>query len=318
MTTRFADAQTIQSAGAFLQGELERLDPKLYEPLSDFTWGRDMPVRSDVSVADEFTSFMTSEFAGGFSGTGNGTKSWIHDKDTTPAQVALKFGKTLSPLTPWGMELAYSIFELQKAQQVGRPIDEQKFNALRTKHQLDIDAMVYVGDTEIGQTGLLNNASVASGNVGAISASSTPDAVLDAFNTALDTAWKNANYVRIPNKCLVPPEVFSILVSTQLPNTNMNLMQFLLANNIASANGAKLEIAPCKWLSTTLPGAVIATPKIVAYIQDPDYIRFPLVELQSLPMQYRDFNQVVPYYAALGVVEFVRPETVYYGVLADS
>jgi hypothetical protein len=56
--------------------------------------------------------------------------------------------------------------------------------------------------------------------------------------------------------------------------------------------------------------------KIVAYTKARDCVRFPLVQLQSLPVQFRDYMQIVPYYGALGAVEFVRPEMVYYGILA--
>ena len=61
---------------------------------------------------------------------------------------------------------------------------------------------------------------------------------------------------------------------------------------------------------------MFATPRIVAYIKDESYVRLPRVELQALPVQYRDFMQAVPYLGALGGVEFVRPESVFYGVLA--
>jgi hypothetical protein len=36
------DARTIDSSGAFLVGELERLDPRLNEPLASYTWSRDI------------------------------------------------------------------------------------------------------------------------------------------------------------------------------------------------------------------------------------------------------------------------------------
>jgi hypothetical protein len=42
------DRMTIDSTGAFLVGELERLDQKLHEPLVAVTWGRDIDLREDV------------------------------------------------------------------------------------------------------------------------------------------------------------------------------------------------------------------------------------------------------------------------------
>ena len=135
---RFGDAE-IQSTGAFLVGELERLDPELYEPIVDFTWSRDIDLRTDVTIADEVSSFILSNYAGGFGGTGVGKKSWITGKDSTPAQVSVSQTKVMYPVTPWGMEVSYSVIELQRSMQTGRPIDVQKYDAMKVKHQLDID-----------------------------------------------------------------------------------------------------------------------------------------------------------------------------------
>ena len=156
MSMRFNDAE-IQSTGAFLVGQLERLDPELYEPMTDFTWSRDIDLRTDVTIADEVSSFILTNYAGGFGGTSTGSKSWITGSSTTPAQVTLSQTKVTNPVTPWGMEVSYSIFDLEKAMKADRPIDVQKYDAMRVKHQLDIDAQVYIGDTELGIKGLLNS-----------------------------------------------------------------------------------------------------------------------------------------------------------------
>lgn len=312
---RFSDAE-ISSTGAFLVGELERLDPELYEPITDFTWSRDIDLRTDVTIADEVSSFILSTYAGGFGGTSVGKKSWIKGPDTTPAQVGMSQTKVTSPITPWGMEVSYSIFELQKAMQTGRPIDVQKYDAMRTKHQLDIDTQVYIGDTELGITGLLNSDDqVTSENIGSYTpGTTTPAQAIQLFNDVLASAWSATQYTRIPNRVLVPPALFTDLVGTQLPNTNTNLLQFVVENSLTRANGGTLQILPVKWLADT---TIFSTPRIVAYTKARDVVRFPLVQLQSMPVQYRDYMQTVPYYGALGSVEIVRPEMVYYGILDD-
>ena len=312
---RFSDAE-ISSTGAFLVGELERLDPELYEPITDFTWSRDIDLRTDVTIADEVSSFIYSNFGGGFGGTAVGKKSWIKGLDTTPAQVGVSQTKVTSPVTPWGMEVSYSIIELQKAMQTGRPIDVQKYDAMRIKHQLDIDTQVYIGDTELGVTGLLNSDDkVTSANIGAFTAgTTTPAETIDMFNTVLESAWKATQYTRIPNRILVPPAIFAALVGTQLPNTEKNLLTFVRENSLTNANGGSLEIWPCKWLADT---DIFSTPRLVAYTKARDVVRFPLVQLQSMPVQYRGYQQCVPYYGALGAVEMVRPEMIYYGILED-
>lgn len=314
MQMRFSDSE-ITSTGTFLVGQLERLDPTLYEPISDFTWGRDIDVREDVTIADEVTSFILSNYAGGFGGTGFGTKAWIKGGDTTAPQVSIELAKVTTPLTPWGMEVAYSVFELQKAMQVGRPIDVQKYDAMKLKHQLDIDSMVYMGDTEVGVKGLLNNDDkVTVESVGAFTpGTTTPAECIEFFNTILDSAWEATAFTRIPNVMLVPPAFFSALASTQLPNTEKNLLEYVKSNNLSVANGGTLDIRPVKWLADSSINS--GNGRIVAYTKARDVVRFPLVQLQSMPVQFRSYQQVVPYYGALGGVEFVRPEMVYYGDL---
>lgn len=312
---RFTDAE-ISSTGAFLVGELERLDQELYAPLADFTWSRDIDLREDVTIADEVTSFMLANYAGGFGSIGGSGKSWIKGMDTTPARVSVETSKVTTPLTPWGMEVSYSIFELQKAMQVGRPIDVQKYDAMKFKHQLDIDQQVYMGDEGIGVKGLLNNdAVVAKSNLGSVNVKtmSAEDAV-NLFNTVLESSWKATQYIRIPDTILIPPALFAALASKQLPNVDKNVLEYVLQNNIAVSNGGKLTIRPVKWLNDSSINS--GNGRLVAYTKARDVVRFPLVQLQSMAPQFRDFMQSVPYYGALGDVEFVRPEMVYYGDLA--
>ena len=57
---------TRDSTGAFLIGELERLDQTLHDPLVAVTWGRDIDLREDVTIADEVSSFTNSTFAIGW------------------------------------------------------------------------------------------------------------------------------------------------------------------------------------------------------------------------------------------------------------
>ena len=234
----------------------------------------------------------------------------------TASKVAVSATKTTTPVTLWGMEVAYTIFELEKAMQAGRPIDVQKFDALKLKHQLDIDIQVYLGDDHAGVKGLLNNdGAVAKSNVGAFDPeSTTAEDALNFFNTVLDASYKATQYVRIPDTILVPPSLFAALASKQLPNTSMNVLQFVQQNNLSVANGGSLTIRPVKWLSEKSINS--GNGRVVAYTKARDVVRFPLVQLQQLPVQYRGYEQAVPYYGALGGVEFVRPEMVYYGDLA--
>ena len=52
--------------------------------------------------------------------------------------------------------------------------------------------------------------------------------------------------------------------------------------------------------------------RMVAYTNDKKFVRFPMVPLQSVPIQYRGIYQLVTYYGKLGAVEPVYPETLNY------
>ena len=144
---RTHDQKTCDSTGAFLVGELERLDQTLHEPLASVSWGRDIDLREDVTIADEVSSFTLSTYgAAGGLGTGNSIgngKAWIGKVTDQITGVGLDISKIPNPLNLWGMELKYTIPELESAAKLGRPVDQQKFEGLQLKHQMDIDEQVY-------------------------------------------------------------------------------------------------------------------------------------------------------------------------------
>lgn len=302
------DQATIDSAGVFLVGELERLDQTLHTPLASVTWGRDIDLREDVSIADEVSSFTNSSFAAAGGASPNG-KSWV-GKDANAIQgIALDIGKTPNPLTLWAMQLGWTLPELESAQRLGRPVDQQKFAGMQLKYQMDVDEQVYIGDTGLNVTGLVNNASVSVNNaVTGNWASATPAQILADIQTGEETAWSNAAFAVCPSKLLLPPTSFSLLNSTIVSTAgNISVLEYVKNNSLCnSINGRPLDIQPCKWL--TGRGAS-GKNRMVFYTQEKNRVRFPLVPLQRTPLEYRDLRQLTTYFGRLGVVEWVYPET---------
>lgn len=311
------DQRTIDSAGVFLIGELERLDPQIYEPMVAYTWTRDIDLREDVSMADEVSSFTNSSFAAA-PGVAGSQKAWVGKDSNAITGVALDIGKTASPLTLWAMQLGWTIPELESALKLGRPIDTQKYDGLMLKYQMDVDEQVYIGDTALGFTGLLNHASMTNNTNAATGdwASATHDEILADVNELLDSVWSASGYAVCPSKLLLPPAKFSALVSRKVTDlANMSILNFLQDNTISNAlNGTPLDIKPCKWLTGTTnsgvgPGAE-GSDRMYAYTQDKRRVRFPLVPMQRTPIEYRDLRQLTTYFCKLGAVELVYPETV--------
>ena len=304
------DQATVDSTGAFLVHELERLDQTLNLPLTSQTWSRDIELREDVSIADEVSSFTNTTFAAAGTPNANG-KNWINQLATAIAGLNVDIAKTGFPLELWGMELGWTVVELAAAAQVGRPIDTQKYDGMQLKWNMDTDEQVYIGDAVKGAKGLLNLSQVTPTNAAKTFATSTPDEIRAAINLVLSNAWTRSAYSKVPEDLLIPPEQYSFLASTIVSSAgNQSLLTYLETNTIAfHQNGKPLNIRPVKW---AIGRGVAGKDRMVAYTNDKKFVRFPMVPLQSVPVQYRGIYQLVTYYGKLGAVEPVYPETLNY------
>lgn len=312
------DAETRDSTGAFLVGELEKLDPRLNLPLYTYSWSRDIDLRSDVTLADEVTSFTNSTFAAPGGLTPNG-KNWIGKNTNQIPGIALDIGKTMNPMNYWGVELSWSIFELAKGMAVGRPVDVQKYNGMQIKWNMDVDEQVYIGDSSLGLYGLCNLSQVTPQNVANNAAATsrlwinkTPAEILADVNEALTAGWAATGYKVVATKLMLAPANFSYLVATPSSSlTTESILSYLSRNALTNAEtGRPLEIVPVKWLTNA--GAGGAVNRMVLYTQDEQYVRFPMVGLNRTPMEFRSIFQLTTYYGALGVVEVPYAETIVY------
>lgn len=305
------DQQTIDSAGVFLIGELERLDQSINLPLVQYTYTRDIQFREDVSIADDISSFTRTGFAAAGSGANPNGKNWVGKTSTALAGINVDIQKEGFPLQLWGMELGWTIVELQAAQQVGRPIDAQKHDGMTLKWNMDADEQVYIGDSGLGVKGMLNFDGVTLNNAAKPWAQSSADEIRDSINKILSDAWAASAYSMVPTDLLLPPEQFALLSSTIVSSAgNQSLLTYLQTNTIAyHQNGIPLNIRAVKWLKGRGTGG---KDRMMAYTNDKKYVRFPLVPLQSIPVQYRGLYQLVSYYGKLGAVEPVYRETLSY------
>lgn len=305
------DRATVDSTGAFLVGELERLDQTLNLPLAAFTYTRDIQFREDVSIADDISSFTNTNFAtSGTGGKPNG-KNWIGKDSTAIAGVNLDIQKQGFPLQLWGQELGWTVIELEAAAKVGRPIDTQKYEGMQLKWNMDADEQVYIGDDDLNAKGLLTLSGIATTAATKTWATSTADEIRDSVNAILTTAWKNSAYSMVPTDLLLPPEQYALLGTIIVSSAgNQSLLTYLSTNTIAyHNNGVPLNIKPVKWLKGR--GAK-GTDRALAYTNDKKYVRFPIVPLRSIPVQYRGLYQLVTYFGKLGAVEPVYKETLAY------
>jgi len=305
------DRATIDSTGTFVIGELERMDQSLNLPLVSTKWTRDMPLRTDISIADEVSSFTNTDFVGVGGPNPNG-KNWMGKKGNATPGAEINIDPTRNNLTPWATEIGWNVLELASAMKLGRPIDTQKYEAMKMKWNMDTDEQVYIGDEVLGVPGLLNLPDVVPmAAAAAWTATTDPDVIVQDINLALTAAWLGSGYAVCPGKIGLAPELFGLLASKKVSSAgNISLLEYVKINTIAfQENGEPLVIVSMKWASKRGAGGA---HRIIAYTQDEKYVRFPMVPLLNTPLEYRGLQQLTTYYGKLGQVETPYSNTIAY------
>lgn len=313
--------KVMDSSLAYFVNQLDNFDQTIHEPLTNVTWGRDIQLRGNVSLANESTSFTRSGF--GATGTQNAVnakgpaKPFIGANSNALPGVSINGERIVTPLRPLARELAFTFIELQRSQLLGQPIDTQQLEALKLLYNMEVDAMVYIGDESVGAEGLINSSLVVAANVAAGAATTltwatkTPTEILADVNDILNKAWTASGFAICPAELRLPPAQYS-LISTALVSSagSVSILKYLAENCVANnINGKPLNIQPLKWLTGA---GVSVSDRMVAYTNDLNRLRFPLVPLQRQTAYYKGISFLSPYTYGMGEVEFVYPETVRY------
>lgn len=310
------DQATLDSTGVFLLNELIRLDQTPHLPLVATTWERDIDLRSDVSMSDQQSGFTNSGWAaaGGINPTGI---NWSSNNATSISRVLVDVGLTTKPLRLWDLECSFTIVDLQASIALGRPIDSQQIDAMNQKWDMDTDAMVNVGDSGIGATGLLNNSAVSPSNVAngaggsAAWATKTPQEIMTDVNTLLNAVWTTSAVAMPPEELRLPTLQFAQIANAVVSSAgSVSILEYLAKNCVTAATiGKPLNIKPIKWLDNLGAGG---SDRMVAYTRRENLVRYPRVQKMFTPVQYRGIWQSTTYYGRLGEVEVVYPGTVGY------
>lgn len=313
------DADTIEQGGIFLIGELERLDPILHGPYYNATWSRDIDLRSDVSFETDSTSYMKNYIESAKQRSSLEVGFMSADSNVAP-NVGSVVDKTRHPFRSWVSQLSYTYKELLASQRVNRPIDIQKHQALMTQYQMSVDRAVYIGSAEYSFTGLLTNADAIANEVtltgGWSNPATSPKSITNDINQLLTAGWARTNYEICPDRILMNPKDMSVLSERIVSEAgSISVLNYIKKNCICmNVNGREPEILPLKWLAPGIPGAI--EQRIVAYTKRQEFLRYPLFPVRRFPELTRQgMMYSAYYYAGLGEMETVYPETLVYGKL---
>lgn len=278
----------IQNGMTYLTAELEKQDKVIREPLTSFTYPRDIEIRTGGGWVEMLSSMSVDYGLTGGSTNGPVMASGANSAPIVQANMGKDFFKTHI----FNVVLRANFFDVQRGDLAGRSIEDLLQNGIRLAYDKHMDINVYKGLSDYGTTGILNNASVARTDVatglgGYDWASKTPDEILKDVNDAILDVWEACGYDEdaIPNHILIPYEQFAHIatqkVSTQAEKT---ILTFLLDNNIAKkSGGSDLVIAPCRFCKDAGQGG---TDRMVVYVNKERYLRVDeLVPLQRIMTQ---------------------------------
>ena len=299
------------STMSYFVNQLDKQDPKLHMPLMQVSYGRDVPLKTDVSFSNESTSFIRSSIAGGGTLSATG-QPWVTSNNSVIPGVSLDGQRVVSPMRLLARNIDYTSVELERSQLLGQPIDNQKMMALNSVYQLNTDKYVYTGDTDVKVTGLINSSQVSTSAIGATFKASTPDDIVAAINGLITTAWQASGYAICPDTLGLPPEQYAYIFTTKVSGqANMSIYQYILQNAISlGQNGRELNIVSMKWLKGA---GVSGKDRMIAYTKNEEFVRIPLVPIRRENPYFQGISFIAPYIWAYGELEFVYPETVIYG-----
>ena len=314
---RTLDSGAIASGMAFLEGQLEKIDPKLREPLTSTWWARDIVAKTGGGFV-EYTSAYDVSYA-----TTGGNSNGIMGGETNELPIMqADISKEIYKVFNWGHVLRVPFIDQQKLQKIGRDLESILNNGLKLVYDKTLDINVYEGFAEYGTYGLVNNPNVIA-KTAATSADGTttawtkktPDEILSDINGAITATWVNSEYdlSGMANHILIPPEQYSTLVERKVSNdASKSILTYLLENNIGKEQGVTLFIGPCPFLKGVGTGG---TDRMMAYVNDEDKVRFsitvPMSRLQ-VEASVTQLSYLSAFVAQFGQVEFLYLQPVQY------
>ena len=278
MTYMFANDLDQQALG-FLVHQTTYIEPLVYKiRYPDLNYRELVPIDSSAPPwAKSITVFSTDMV---------GKADWFTHLAHDIPLADITRGKAEVAIEMAGIGYRYTTEELQQAM-ITPNVNLQTDRAAAAKRAAEefIHAAALYGAPQKNWFGLINNPAPAVINVGttwATRLAANPiqtAAILADINGVLMNVWLASQTVEMADTLLMPLGAMSILSMTQLPNTTMNLMEWVLKNNIVTQQtGKALTIRAVRGLDTAGPAG---QPRIIAYRKSPEVLKM------HIPMQHQ-------------------------------
>ena len=313
------DAAGIASGGAFLVSELEKRDPVIRKPLTSFTYPRDIVIETGGGWVD-YVSAMSVAY-GMTGGASNGPVTAGGANGVPIVQASVDKGVYKAHVFAAALRVMFQ--DMQRANYIGRSLDNLLQDGVRMAYDKHMDANVYVGLTDYGTTGLVNNpdaVETTAASNGATSPSTkwadkTPEQILKDVNDALAAGWAANEYdeTAIPNHILIPYEQYLYIMTTKVTDlATETIYDFLMKNNVATKNGGDLFIGATAWCKGA---GADSSDRMVVYVNHERFVKedelVPLARIMSQP-NVENVCYDTAYMANISEVQIFYPTAILY------
>lgn len=265
--------RAIDSGMAFLNGELEKLDTKMLEPLTSVTWMRDIPVKTGGGLVENIASFNV-DYA-----TSGGNNNGVHGKQANQIPVMqADMNKDTYRVFLWSHILRVPFVDQQLLQKIGRSLPDILDKGIHLAHDKTVDMNAYEGLEDQGTYGLVNNPNVITDTASASWIGKDPVEIAWDVNYMLNETWAASEYdlTGMANHILIPPKQYAYINQTPITtDAAKSILTYLLENNIARNQGRDLFIGPSRWCEGAGAGG---TDRMVAYANDEDRVRMEITQ----------------------------------------
>lgn len=313
------DAAGIASGGAFLVSELEKRDPLIRKPLTSVTYPRDIVIKTGGGWVDYASAMSVAYGITGGAGEGPVTAGGANGVPIVQASL----DKGLYKAHAFAAALRVMFVDMQKANYIGRSLDQMLSDGVRMAYDKHMDENVYRGLPAYGTTGLVNDpdateTTVAGNGQTTVStkwADKTKEQILADINTAIISTWEAAEYDEsaLPNHILLPYEQYAYILNTMVTDlATETILDFVLKNNVADKNGGSLFIGAARWCKGAGTGG---TDRMVVYVNHERYVKLdelvPLSRIMSAP-NVANVCYDTAYMANISQVQLLYPQTMTY------
>jgi len=302
-----------QQALSFLVQQASIIESEVYKiQYPDLQYSQLIPIDTSGNEWAKSVTFFSMDRVGAAAWFSHlATDMRVADINKTKFEVGIEMA---------GIGYRYSLEELGFAQMIpGTNLSSDRADAARRAAEEFIDKRAFLGDSDKGWEGFLNNSYVSRSDVTADGSGSsrhwtdkTADQMIRDVNDALTGIYTGTNTVEMADTVLVPPASLITLSTSRLSNTSDNALSYLMKYNVYTLQtGRPLTIRGVLGLETAGNGD---TKRMVVYRKDPSVLKM------HLPMPHR-FLPVwqtgpmvfdVPGIFRLGPVEIRRPSAVRY------